>query len=204
MTTTYMPVACQLVGDLENWSTSYMSLGITCTDRADAVSCGIEELGHDAFRIATLIDGRLAAIGWGMDPDFDPAEEDLPDIARQLALTLHESVGGDRVTRLPRSTGGSYVLDTTMQAGYDPPSALLRPPATKEGIAVTVPERHPDGWTVEQINTITDRFRDWFDKADPDLSRMLFNSDLSELAQLAWPIAYQQGRDDESANWSER
>jgi len=89
MTITYLPVVCQLVGNLENWTAWHSAIepGKTFTNRWDAISWGIDELDHDDFRIATLNDGKLAAIGWGAD-DFDPAEEDLPAIARQLALEL--------------------------------------------------------------------------------------------------------------------
>lgn len=87
MTTTYLPVTCQLVGTVEDWTVAYSPLHREFTDRAEAFAWGIEELGHDDFRLATLVDGKLAAIGWGTD-DFDPVEEDLPDIARQLAREL--------------------------------------------------------------------------------------------------------------------
>ncbi|GAA0493846.1 hypothetical protein Ade02nite_21050 [Paractinoplanes deccanensis] len=69
---------------------------------------------------------------------------------------------------------------------------------------MTVVKRHPDGWTTEQINEISDRIRDWFDENDPDVSRLLFNSDLSEIAMLVWPYAYRAGREGELAVWSER
>ncbi len=89
MTTTYLPVTCQIVGNLDNFEHSYSLLGCEFSNRWDASSWGIDELGHDDFNIATLVDGELAAIGWGID-DFEPADSDLPDVARQLGVQLAE------------------------------------------------------------------------------------------------------------------
>lgn len=85
----YLPVTCQLIGSLDDWECWHTSLGRSFTDRAEAIAWGIDELDHDDFRIATLIDGKLAAIGSG-DKDFAPDEEDLPAIARQLSLEVAE------------------------------------------------------------------------------------------------------------------
>lgn len=83
----FMPVTCSILGNLEDWECVHASIGRSFADRAEAIAWGVEALGHDDFRIATLVEGRLSAIGWGMD-DFDPDEEDLPDIARQMALEV--------------------------------------------------------------------------------------------------------------------
>lgn len=91
MTTTYMPVTCQIVGNLELWHTAYHSLGRQFDDRAEAHAWGVEELDHDDFRVAILVDGKLDGIGWGAGPEaitFDPVEENLADIADQLGLDL--------------------------------------------------------------------------------------------------------------------
>lgn len=77
MTTIYPPVTCQLVGNLESYVAFHSDLGRTFFDRERAIAWGIEELGHDDFRIATLTDGRLTAIGWG-----------LTEIARQLGYKV--------------------------------------------------------------------------------------------------------------------
>jgi hypothetical protein len=83
----YMPVTGHLVGNLDEFDIVYTGLGCTFTSRSAAIAWGIDKLNHDDFRIATLVDGRLAAIGWGQK-DFDPIEENLPAIARQLSLEV--------------------------------------------------------------------------------------------------------------------
>ncbi len=86
-----MPVTCQIVGSPELWHDEYTSLGRQFEDRAEAHAWGVEELDHDDFRIAVLVDGKLDGIGWGAGPeavDFDPVEENLADIADQLCLDL--------------------------------------------------------------------------------------------------------------------
>lgn len=86
MTTEYIALRCQLVGNLESWSTAYDWDGERLPSRQAAVNHGWDLWDHDDFRIGILTDGKLTGIGWGLDIDFDPVEEDLPDIARQLAL----------------------------------------------------------------------------------------------------------------------
>lgn len=87
MITAYMPVTCRIVGNLDEYDIVHTGLGRTFTDRGEAIAWGMDELDHDDFRIATLVGGRLAAIGWG-DKDFTADEEDLPEIAAQLALEV--------------------------------------------------------------------------------------------------------------------
>lgn len=87
MITTYMPVTCNLVGNLDQYVCVHSDLGRSFENRWDAISWGVDELGHDDFRIATITDGRLAAIGWGVK-DFSPEEEDLVEIAGQLGLEV--------------------------------------------------------------------------------------------------------------------
>ena len=88
MATEYLPVRCEIVGNPGRWEDVHTSLGRTFTDRQEAIDWGIAELDHDDFRIATLVDGKLAAIGWGID-DFGPDDgEDLLAIARQLSVEV--------------------------------------------------------------------------------------------------------------------
>lgn len=87
MTTTYTPVTCQLVGNLESYVAFHSDLGRTFVDRQQAITWAIDELGHDDSRIATLTDGRLTAIGWGLS-DFGPDEEDLAEIAGHLGYEV--------------------------------------------------------------------------------------------------------------------
>lgn len=90
-----MPVTCRIVGNLDAYDIVHTSLGRTFTDRAEALAWGMDELDHDDFRIATLHDGRLAAVGCE-DWDFTAEEiEDLPGIARQLGLELDPACAVD-------------------------------------------------------------------------------------------------------------
>lgn len=86
----YLVVTSQIVGNPENWSTTYASpIPYLYADRAEANQTGEVELGHDDFCIATLRRGQLLAYGPGMD-DFAPQDRDsLHEIARQLALQVH-------------------------------------------------------------------------------------------------------------------
>lgn len=87
MTTLYIPVTCNLIGNLDQYVCFHSDLGRTFENRWDANSWGVDELGHDDFRIATVTDGRLTAIGWG-EKDFGPDEEDLGEIAGQLGYEV--------------------------------------------------------------------------------------------------------------------
>lgn len=88
MTTTFMPVRLHVsYSDEHGYADFYTSMGQTFTDRAKAIRWGFAELNHDDFRIATLVNGRLSAIGFEMR-DFDPDEEGLPEIAANLGLEV--------------------------------------------------------------------------------------------------------------------
>jgi hypothetical protein len=88
VTTTFMPVVARRFGDASSFETVHFRISDHAfDDRAAAVSYGLGCLNHDDFRIATLVDGRLAAIGshtW----DFTADEEDLPEIAGQLGFEV--------------------------------------------------------------------------------------------------------------------
>jgi len=93
MTTQYLVVQHQISGTLDNYWSDYTDpLGRRFDDRDEAIRAGIDYFDHDDFNIATLVDGKLAAFGWGNDPDFDPDDCDLPEIARQLCLDLADDV----------------------------------------------------------------------------------------------------------------
>jgi hypothetical protein len=92
MTTTFTPVGCGLVGNLDHYTTVREDSGRDFTDRTEALAWGEDYYGHDGFRIATKVDGRLTAIGFAMS-DFGPGEEDLAEIAAQLGVELGETVG---------------------------------------------------------------------------------------------------------------
>lgn len=87
MTTVYIPVSCGLVGTLDDCTLVHEDSGRDFPTRAEALLWGYDYYGHDDFRIATVVDGRLTAIGWG-DEDFDPAEENLPAVAAQLGYEV--------------------------------------------------------------------------------------------------------------------
>lgn len=97
--TTYIAVRCQLSGNLADYTCDHSPVGVPHDTREAAWKAAFAELGHDDFRIATLIGGKLAAIGYGYGQaehvedfgaeDFAVTEEDLSEIARQLALDLH-------------------------------------------------------------------------------------------------------------------
>lgn len=53
----------------------------------------------------------------------------------------------------------------------------------------------PITWTVEDINAVSDVIRSYLDEADPDVSRLLFNSDVEELAMRVWPVIDQRVRE---------
>lgn len=95
---TFLVVAPQLVGDLENWSVDYSRhLPDRFTDRARALRVGEEEWGHDDFCVVTLRGGKLFAYGWGMD-DFAPEDRDsLSHIGDCLSIEVHPEAidGGD-------------------------------------------------------------------------------------------------------------
>ena len=96
MTTTFIATACHTVGTADNYETVYDSDHIEHPTREGAWSHGCKIYGSDDFRIATLTDGQLTAIGWGAGDDakdFDPIDEDLGGIARQLGLRLDVSWG---------------------------------------------------------------------------------------------------------------
>lgn len=65
MTTVYMPVQEHLIGTLDDYEFAYSASGGRFTDRREALEWGLEHYNSDDFRIATLVRGRLAAIGWG-------------------------------------------------------------------------------------------------------------------------------------------
>lgn len=87
MTTLYIPVTVGLVGSLDDCTAVHEDSGRDFTDRGEALSWGMDYFGHDDFRIATVVDGRLTAIG-GRDRDFGPDEEDLTEIAGQLGYEV--------------------------------------------------------------------------------------------------------------------
>ena len=87
MTTTYMPVSMHVYSDGDDFDIVYSSSERQFTDRTEALTWGVEHYGSDDFRIATLTDGRLSAVGWGHD-DFDPAGEDLPSAAANLGVEV--------------------------------------------------------------------------------------------------------------------
>lgn len=80
-------------GDGVNYATD----GREFVNRETALRLATHELGHDDFNIATVVDGRLVAFGWGMN-DFGPDEDgaphgghDLDEIARQIGLPAVEA-----------------------------------------------------------------------------------------------------------------
>jgi hypothetical protein len=87
MTTRYIPVTVGLVGTLDDFTTVHEDSGRDFTDRTDALRWGMDFYGHDDFRIATVTDGRLTAIGYAMS-DYGPDEEDLGEIAGQLGYEV--------------------------------------------------------------------------------------------------------------------
>ena len=93
MTTTYMVVQMLVSGSAGNWSFDHTSDLVQHPTRDAAWQAGWAQLDHDDFRIATLRDGKLAAIGYGSGEgqhDFDPEEEGLAGIAEQLGLEVYE------------------------------------------------------------------------------------------------------------------
>jgi hypothetical protein len=95
MAVTYLPMTCQLIGTPADYDTVHARIGdgFQYGYRPDAHAYAFDELGHDDFRIATIVDGKLAGIGWGPGDtpdsvDFDPDEEGLAEIAAQLGLDL--------------------------------------------------------------------------------------------------------------------
>jgi hypothetical protein len=94
MTTTYTPVGFGLIGNLDHHTTVHEDSGRDFTDRTEALAWGEDYYGHDDFRIATKVDGRLTAIGVKLR-DFGPGEEDLAQIAGQLGLELAEVAGAE-------------------------------------------------------------------------------------------------------------
>jgi hypothetical protein len=94
VTTTYLATAGQIVGTANSYETVYHTDGIQHPTRVAAWVHGCRTYGSDDFRIATLTDGCLTAIGWGAGgeaKDFDPIDEDLGGLARQLGLKLDKS-----------------------------------------------------------------------------------------------------------------
>jgi hypothetical protein len=87
VTTLYIPVTVGLVGTLDDCHTVHEDSGRDFTDRTEAMRWGMDYYGHDDFRIATVTDGRLTAIGFGVS-DFGPDEEDLGEIAGQLGYEV--------------------------------------------------------------------------------------------------------------------
>jgi hypothetical protein len=87
--TEFMPVRLQIFyNDRDGFTAGRSPLGPTFTDREQAIAWAAETLNTDDFQIATLHNGRLAAIGFEMR-DFD--DEDLTAIAADIGL---EPAGG--------------------------------------------------------------------------------------------------------------
>jgi hypothetical protein len=87
VTTEYRVVQCRAWMNDTGFGFTYTDLHLAGPDRATVIAAGIDDLEHDDFLIATLVDGRLAAAGHDMG-DFTPEDADLPEIARQLCLDL--------------------------------------------------------------------------------------------------------------------
>jgi hypothetical protein len=88
-----MVVQLHIVGTSGDWHDEHTSDSVEHPTRDAAWRAGWADLDHDDFRIATLRDGKLAAIGWGSGEgqrDFDPEEEGLAGIAEQLGLEVCE------------------------------------------------------------------------------------------------------------------
>lgn len=82
MTAQYVVVVQQLWGRYDRdgmWhdGVEYTWTGGLATDRADLIARAEADLGHDDFNIATIVDGRIVAFGWGMD-DFGADEDGAP------------------------------------------------------------------------------------------------------------------------------
>lgn len=83
----FMPIRLHIYYDGVVWDDSYSSSGRLFSDRQMAIDFGIELYRSDDFRIATLIDGRLAAVGCGYE-DFSPVAAFLAEVARHLELEV--------------------------------------------------------------------------------------------------------------------
>jgi hypothetical protein len=82
---TYMWVATQIVGNLENWTHDYSRHGEQFPSRRQALVDGYGGLDHDDFNIATIENGRVVAFGFGMD-DFAPEDCDNLDAVTAAVL----------------------------------------------------------------------------------------------------------------------
>lgn len=74
----------------------YMPSGPLGTDRAALVAAAFDDLGHDDFNVATVVDGRVVAFG-GADRDFGPDEDGAPHYGHDLGeITRACGLGGSR------------------------------------------------------------------------------------------------------------
>jgi hypothetical protein len=71
----------------DDFEVAYSTSGERFEDRRAAIRHGMARYRSDDFNIATVEGEALVAFGCGFE-DFDPAGEDLPDVARQLGLEV--------------------------------------------------------------------------------------------------------------------
>lgn len=96
MTTTYLAAVQQIWGHYDSegdWQdgVNYLPHGDPFADRAALVAVTTEELGHDDLNVATLVDARLVAFGWGGN-DFGPDEDGAPHNGHDLNEVARASV----------------------------------------------------------------------------------------------------------------
>lgn len=79
----YLVVVQQLWLNESGHGVDYVPSGPLWQDRAALVAAALDDLGHDDFSVATVVDGRVVAFGWGMD-DFGPDEDGAPHHGHDL------------------------------------------------------------------------------------------------------------------------
>ena len=164
MTTTYLAIAPQIVGNPHRYETVYYTDHVQHATREGAWNHGLKVYGSDDFQIAIITDGRLHGIGWGAGieaKDFD--EENIVDIARQLGLkSLIEYMSASDFVAKVLNEGGvvealEYGLRPTDLDPDDPESLKIREVWTQLCAAWPEFERvRDDADTV--INNIVDEY----------------------------------------------
>lgn len=91
MTTEYLIVVQQLWLNETGHGTDYHRFGRPHADRSKAIQAALDDLDHDDFSVATVVDGRIVAFGWMFDDfgveDGEPhGGHDLAEIARQVGM----------------------------------------------------------------------------------------------------------------------
>ena len=84
----YLVVRQQLWGHYHTDGTwhdgvDYVPHGDPSTDRAALFAAAVDELGHDDFNVATVVDGRVVAFGYDVE-DFGPDEDGAPHNGHDL------------------------------------------------------------------------------------------------------------------------